>query len=224
MSSSTTKRTPAAKVAPDLIHNATPGLGWYTDQILFGENWERPQLSKRDRSFLTVSALIAYSFTKQMTGHFNRALNHGISPTEIVELVTHMAFYAGWPCAMSAVTVMQEVFTARGIGPDQVKHSLGTAPPPSSDAPAFEEFTARVIEGDIWARKELAPRDRSLCTIACCIAQGTLGELPAELDRGRRNGLRDADVAEAIAHLAFYVGWPRAKAVKALIQQLRKDQ
>jgi 4-carboxymuconolactone decarboxylase len=123
---------------------------------------------------------------------------------------------------MSAVTVMQEVFTARGIGPDKVNHSLGTAPPPSSSGPAFEEFTARVIEGDIWQRKELSPRDRSLVTIACCMAQGTLGELPAQLKRGVRNGLREVELLEAVAHLAFYIGWPRANAVRDMVYAAAK--
>jgi 4-carboxymuconolactone decarboxylase len=86
-----------------------PRLAELSDEVLFGDVWERPQLSKRDRSLATCAALIALGKTEQMNFHFPRALENGVTREELVELVTHMAFYAGWPCAMSAVSRLKEL-------------------------------------------------------------------------------------------------------------------
>ena len=86
-----------------------PKLAEITDEVLFGEVWERPQLSKRDRSLVTCAALVALGKTEQMGFHFPRAIENGVSADELVELVTHLAFYAGWPNAMSTVAKMREL-------------------------------------------------------------------------------------------------------------------
>src|SRR5579871_6284672 len=79
-----------------------------TDDVLFGDVWERPGLSKRDRSLITCAALIALNRTEQQTGHFGRALNNGVKKEEIIEMITHLAFYAGWPVSMSAANVAKK--------------------------------------------------------------------------------------------------------------------
>lgn len=140
-------RRPAARVAPSDIHALAPALGWYSDEILFGEEWENSDLSKRDRSFVTVSALVSRAFAQQLTGHFNRALNHGIEPVELVELVTHLAFYAGWPCAMTAFGVMKQVFADRNIFAEQISQTISAGLSQYSLAPltsiaALAEFCA----------------------------------------------------------------------------------
>ncbi len=81
-----------------------------TDDVLFGDVWERPELSKRDRSLITVSALIALYRTDQLRFHLGRALENGVTREELVEVITHLAFYAGWPNSVNAVTVAKEVF------------------------------------------------------------------------------------------------------------------
>jgi 4-carboxymuconolactone decarboxylase len=81
-----------------------------SDDVLFGDIWERPQLSKRDRSLVTVSALIALSRTEQMGSHMRRAVANGLTVEELVEAITHLAFYAGWPAAMTALRVAQSIF------------------------------------------------------------------------------------------------------------------
>jgi 4-carboxymuconolactone decarboxylase len=81
-----------------------------TDDVLFADVWERPELNKRDRSLVTCAALIALGKTDQMTFHFPRALANGVTKEELVELVTHLAFYAGWPSAMSALPKLHETF------------------------------------------------------------------------------------------------------------------
>ena len=81
-----------------------------TDDVLFGDMWARPELSPRDRSLITVAALIAGGNTEQLTGHLRRARDNGLTETELKEVVIHLAFYAGWPKAMSAVQVANRVF------------------------------------------------------------------------------------------------------------------
>ena len=81
--------------------------------VLFGDVWERPELSKRDRSLITVAALVALYRTDQLKGHIGRALDNGVTKEEIAEVITHMAFYGGWPTAANAVKVAKEVFDAR---------------------------------------------------------------------------------------------------------------
>jgi alkylhydroperoxidase/carboxymuconolactone decarboxylase family protein YurZ len=87
-----------------------PKLVQLTDDVLFGDVWERADLSKRDRSLVTVAALIAGGNTEQLPFHLNRAKENGLTETELVEAITHLAFYSGWPKAMSAITVAKEVF------------------------------------------------------------------------------------------------------------------
>jgi 4-carboxymuconolactone decarboxylase len=90
-----------------------PGLVHYTDQVLFDEVWERPGLSKRDRSLATVSALIAAGQTEQLNFHLAFARDNGVTEQELVETITHLAFYTGWPRAMSAMTVAKNVFAPK---------------------------------------------------------------------------------------------------------------
>jgi 4-carboxymuconolactone decarboxylase len=94
-----TQQTSAQKALSDFA----PKLVELTDGVLFGDVWERPQLSKRDRSLITCAALVAMGKTEQMDFHFPRAIDNGVTRDELVELITHLAFYAGWPNAMSAI-------------------------------------------------------------------------------------------------------------------------
>ncbi|MBO9539737.1 carboxymuconolactone decarboxylase family protein [bacterium] len=88
-----------------------PKLAELTDRVLFGEVWPGPELSQRDRSLVTVTALIAGGHTEQLPFHMNRALENGVTRDEIIGIITHLAFYAGWPRAMSAIQVAKEVLT-----------------------------------------------------------------------------------------------------------------
>jgi 4-carboxymuconolactone decarboxylase len=95
---------PAQTAVQKMIGDVAPKLAQITDEVLFADVWERKELSKRDRSLATCAALIALGKTEQMEFHFPRALENGVTPEELVELITHLAFYVGWPSAMSAVT------------------------------------------------------------------------------------------------------------------------
>ncbi len=103
----TTARTIMQEVAPKLAELST--------DVLFGDVWERPGLSKRDRSLITVASLIALYRTDQLRGHLGRALDNGVTKDEIAEVITHMAFYGGWPVSANAARVAKEVFEERGI-------------------------------------------------------------------------------------------------------------
>lgn len=96
--------------AQRIIGDFAPKLVELTDDVLFGDVWAREELSPRDRSLITVAALIAGGNTEQLTGHLNRARANGISEAEIGEIITHLAFYAGWPRAMSAIKIARDVF------------------------------------------------------------------------------------------------------------------
>jgi 4-carboxymuconolactone decarboxylase len=87
-----------------------PGLVSFTDDVLFGQVWTRPGLSPRDRSLVTVAALTAGGNAEQLTYHLGLARQNGVTETELIEAITHLAFYAGWPRAMSAMTVARQVF------------------------------------------------------------------------------------------------------------------
>jgi 4-carboxymuconolactone decarboxylase len=96
--------------ARDAVRAVVPDLIGYTEKWLFGEVWERPQLAKRDRSLIVVATLIALGREKQLVGHLERALQNGLTKTELSEVITHLAFYAGWPAAMTAALVAKDVF------------------------------------------------------------------------------------------------------------------
>jgi 4-carboxymuconolactone decarboxylase len=86
-----------------------PKFAQLTDDVLFGDVWERPGLSKRDRSLVTVSALVALYRTEQMPFHINRAIENGLTKEELVEALTHIAFYAGWPSAVTGIRIAQSI-------------------------------------------------------------------------------------------------------------------
>lgn len=99
--------------AQQLMGDVAPKLAELTDSVLFGDVWERPGLAKRDRSLVTISVLIAMNRPDQLRSHLALARQNGITETEIVEAITHLAFYAGWPNAVGAVGVAREVFTQK---------------------------------------------------------------------------------------------------------------
>jgi len=210
--------------ASPTMRATTPGLAAYTDKVLFGDVWQRPGLSPRDRSLVTVSALIAAGRAAQLTSHINLGLDHGLTPAEIAGLITHFAFYAGWPSAVSAVSVADEVFRQRGIDRAALRNAAEAMPQVAAAdaaraASSLEDYTRDVVFGDVWRRTDLSPRDRSLATIAGLIAAGDMQQLDFYLARGVRNGLTRDELREAVIQLAFYAGWPKAMAASPLVEK-----
>jgi 4-carboxymuconolactone decarboxylase len=212
-----------------------PGLAALTDEVLYGDVWRRSELSPRDRSLVTVSALIATGKTAQLSGHLGRALDNGVQPGEASGLLAHLAVYCGWPSAVSALEIYDQVYAARKIdtaalriareplpaAPGDVARTRTVSDDLGSLAPKFVQLTNEVVFGDLWRRADLNPRDRSLVTIAALAAMGDAEELDAYVRRGLESGLNRQQIGEALTHLAFYAGWPRAtRALSAIAKSL----
>lgn len=206
------------------VRKVAPALEAYTQNLLLGEVWKRPGLAPRDRSIVTLAALIARNQTIEMPYHLNLALDNGVRPREISEIITHLAFYAGWANAMAAVAVARDVFAARHIGADQLPAASPALLPLNEAAeaqratrvqeqfgasfPGVVQYTTDVLFRDLWLRPDLAPRDRSLVTVSALIASGQVAQIPYHLNRAMDNGLTQTEAAEVMTHLAFYAGWP----------------
>ncbi len=99
-----------SETAKKTVYELIPKLGELRDEVLFGDIWERPELSKRDRSLIIVAVLTALYRTEELRGHMRRAIDNGVTKEEIFEVITQMAFYAGWPTAVNAGRIALEIF------------------------------------------------------------------------------------------------------------------
>ena len=211
-----------------LQQKLAPGMAALTDDVLYGDVWRRPNLSPRDRSLVTIAALIATGRTAPLPGHLGRALDNGLRPTEASGLLAHLAIYCGWPSAVAALDAYEQVYTARKVDTETLRAAGPRLPVPSSDtarakaandalarvAPKFVQLTNDVVFDDLWRRSDVSPRDRSLVTIAALAAMGDDDQLEFYLRRGLESGLTRDQIVEAVTHLGFYTGW--GKATKAL--------
>jgi len=202
----------------------SPALADYREQIIEGELWQRPGLSPRDRSVVTVAALIARNQPVDMAAQFARALDNGVTAAELSETITHLAFYSGWPNALSAVAAANDVFADHGVSTDDLPSV--DEPPLRLDqaaedqrrtsneqnygavAPGVLQYTTDVLFTDLWLRPGLAPRDRSLVTFSALVASGQTAQITYHLGRAMDNGLTQEQASEALTQLAFYAGWP----------------
>jgi 4-carboxymuconolactone decarboxylase len=190
------------------------------------ELWQRPGLTARERSIVTVSALIARNQTIEMPFYFGLALDNGVKPRELSEIITHLAFYSGFPNAMAAVAVAKDIYARRGITPDQLppaspemlpldkaaddRREAQVAQQFGSVSPPLLQFTTSLLVRDLWLRPDLAPRDRSMVTVSALIAAGQTAQISAHLNRAMDNGLTRTQAAELVTQIAFYAGWPAA--------------
>src|SRR5260221_13392914 len=208
------------------VEKVAPALAKLTKEHLLGDVWKRPGLVPRDRSIVTLAALIARNQMIEMPYYVNLALDNGVKPREISEIITHLAFYSGWANAMSAVAVAKDVFAKRGIGADQVPSASPELLPLDEAAeaqraarvgeqfgkvaPGIVQYTTDVLFRNLWLRPDLAPRDRSVVTVSALIASGQVAQITYHLNRAMDNGLTQEQAGEVVTHLAFYAGWPNA--------------
>jgi 4-carboxymuconolactone decarboxylase len=207
------------------IRAVAPVLDKYTQERLLGEVWKRPGLNARDRSIVTVAALIARNQTIELPFYLNLALDNSVKPSEISEIITHLAFYSGWANATSAVAGTKDIFAARKVSADQLSPTFNPLPlDEAAEAdrvtrvgqqfgaafPGIVQYATDILFRDLWLRPGLAPRDRSLVTVAALIATGQVAQMPYHVNRAMDNGLTREQSGEVITHLAFYVGWPNA--------------
>ena len=206
------------------IRAVAPALENYEQTVMKGDLWKRPGLSVRDRSIATLAVLITRSQTAALPEYFNFALDNGVKPSEVSEILTHLAFYAGWGNAMEAVAIAKDVFGARKIASDQLSPAVPKLLDLNETAeadrakrvgdlygsvfPGVTQYTTDVLFRDLWLRPALAPRDRSLVTISSLVASGQVAQLTGHVTIGLNNGLTQAEIAETLTHLAFYAGWP----------------
>jgi 4-carboxymuconolactone decarboxylase len=208
------------------LQGVSPALERYRQTTLFGNLWRRPDLSPRDRSIVTLAGLIARNQTSELPSYLEMALDQGVTPGEISEIITHLAFYSGWATAMAAAAAAQAIFAQRGIGPDQLPAASPELLPLDERAEdqratrvqqdvgpvsqGLVDLTGDVLFRDLWLRPDLAARDRSLVTVSALIAAGQVAQIPFHLNRAMDNGLTRAQASEVVTHLAFYAGWPNA--------------
>jgi 4-carboxymuconolactone decarboxylase len=181
--------------------------------------------------------LVATGKAGQLAGHLSRALDNGVQPCEAAGLLAHLAIYSGWPNAVSALEIYEQVYTSRKVDLATFRATGPRLAAPASDAarakaatdefgavaPKFAELTNAVVFDDLWRRSDLTPRDRSLVTIAALAATGDVDRLDVYLRRGLESGLTREQMVEAVTHLAFYAGWSRATtAMAALSRSLGK--
>jgi 4-carboxymuconolactone decarboxylase len=211
------------KSADNCFRGVSPALQRYTESTV-DEVWKRPDLSVRDRSLVTLAALIARNQPVALGFYLNRALDSGVKPGEISETITHLAFYSGWGNAMMASEAAKTIFEARGITAEQLPPASGQLLPidettESKRAAAVEQNVGPVSPGvvqytsdplfhDLWLRPALAPRDRSLITVSALIAVGQVAQITFHLNRAMDNGLTKAQASEVFTQLLFYAGWP----------------
>jgi 4-carboxymuconolactone decarboxylase len=216
------------------VQKVSPALERYLQATLSGDLWKRPDLSPRDRSIVTLAALIARDQTIELPSYLDQALDHGVTAGEISEIITHLAFYAGWANAMAAVAVAKASFARRGIKADQLPAASPRLLPLDQAAeeqratrvqrdvgpvaPGLVRYTGDLLFRDLWLRPDLAPRDRSLVTVSALIAAGQVAQIPFHLNRAMDNGLTQAQASEVLTHLAFYAGWPNAMSAVPVVK------
>ena len=183
----------------------SPALERYRREALEASLWKRPQLSPRDRSIVTIAALIARNQTAEQAHYLAVALDNGVRPSEISEIITHLAFYAGWGNAMATVQIAQGVFDTRGIARSALPPAAAPLLPLDQAAEAQRAALVErpwvllrqalwstprdVLFKDLWLRPALAAANRSLVTVSALIASGQVAQVTYHLNRAMDSGL-----------------------------------
>ncbi|MEX0901647.1 MAG: carboxymuconolactone decarboxylase family protein [Pseudohongiellaceae bacterium] len=201
---------------PPGAYDAAPYLGEVRNRYLYGDIWERPGLSPRDRSMITVAVNQALYATNELRLHMGRALDNGVTQAEISELIAHVLWYSGFPTGVNAARVAAEVFEERGL-PETPPGASPRQPPANPEAefpgafpqtPYLRDLLNQVVYAETWNRTELSPRDRSLITVAVGTALYASSEVRYHTGRALDNGVTPGEISEAITHVAFYAGLP----------------
>lgn len=202
--------------APTGFYDGAPYLGEVRDTYVYGEIWERPGLSARDRSMITVAVNQALYATNELRLHMGRALDNGVTQAEISEIIAHTLWYSGFPTGVNAARVAAEVFEERGL-PARPPGASDRQPPVDPDlefpgafpqTPYLRDLLNQVVYAETWKREELSPRDRSMITVAVGTALYASSEVRYHVGRALDNGVTQEEIAEIITHVTFYAGFP----------------
>lgn len=201
---------------PPGAYDAAPYLGQIRNDFLFGDIWERPGLSKRDRSLITIAVTQAQYATEELRLHIGRGLDNGLTQEEIAEAIAHTLVYAGFPTGVNAARVAADVFEERGLParpPESTPRVRDPIAPPAypgafQATPYLSELLNEFVYGELWERPDLSKRDRSLISIAVAQSMNAASELRSHVGRGLDNGLTPEEIGEVIVHVSFYAGLP----------------
>lgn len=222
------------------IESVSPALARFGRDVVAEDLWKRDALSPRDRSIVTVAILIARNQPHELKHYVGAALDSGVTPAEVSEIITHLAFYSGWPNATSAIVVTKAIFQARGIGAEQLAEASPELLPLNQEAeklrsetveksvgaisPGLVKFTTDPLFLDLWQRPALRPRDRSLVTVSALIASGQSAQIGYHLNRAMDNGMTAEEAGEIIAQAAFYAGWPNAFSAAPVVGEVLRTR
>ncbi len=229
-----------AQRAATAMTRSLGALGTFAFDVVMGDVWSRPQLSRRDRSLIVVSVLAAIGSSEELSFHTETALNHGLTRTEIEEVLLHIAVYAGYPMAMRATRVVDARFcTIDGVErqperepgaklDDDERRAAGAEvrktltagranADPDADMAALVERLGEVGKiayhwafGDVWSRPQMSRRDRSVVVIAILTVLSLTGELAFHVPAGLNHGLSRTEIEEIMVQMTIYGGVPRA--------------
>ena len=210
-----------------------PDLERIAGEFLFGSVWHRPALKDKQREMITLTCLTVLKRDNQTRRHLSNALNLGLTPIEIVEVLMHSMFYSGVPATLDALAIAKDVFEQRGIAytPQQVFDSTETPDelynrgvarrieymgPPASGGLGpvtqaereFGRLTTEYYWGSIWTRPGLTLPERSICTMAALTALGRESQLASHIRGGLNVGLTQEEIVEVFIHATFYCGLP----------------
>lgn len=207
-----------------VVAQVAPAMAAYAERFIENDLWNRAELSRRDRSLVTVAALISRNDRAELPHYLNVALDSGVKPAEIAETITHLAFYAGWPNATAAALVVHNVFVHRHVDMTSLPGEKVDFLPLDEEtenkratlvgsnfgkvSPGVVKYTTEALFLDLWLRPGLAPRDRSLVTVSALVTAGQVAQVPYHLNRAMDNGLTQTQASEILTQLAFVSGWP----------------
>ncbi len=234
--------TPSAwDVAPDLDRIA--------GEFLFGSIWHRPALKDTQREMVTLTCLTVLKRDNQVRRHLGNALNLGLTPVQIVEVLMHSSFYSGVPATLDALTIAAEVFKEKGVDytpqevfdtsetPDDL-YNRGVArrveymgpPPGGRPEPVtqaereFNRLTTEYYWGSIWNRPGLSLPERSICTMAALTALGRESQLASHIRGALNVGLTQEEIVEVFIHATFYCGLPFVRSAIDLANEIFRGQ
>ena len=201
---------------PPGAYDAAPYLGQVRNTYVYGDIWERPNLTKRDRSLITVAVNQALYATNELRLHMGRALDNGVTQTELSEVIAHVLWYSGFPTGVNAARVAAEVFAARNL-PAIPPEASPRQPPEEPElefpgaypqTPYLRDLLNQVVYAETWERTELSPRDRSMITVAVSTALYASSEVRYHVGRALDNSVTQDEISEIITHVTFYSGFP----------------
>ena len=229
-------RTVAEKVVQtagrNVLGDLAPEFAHYNDDILFGEVWNKQDvLDLRQRSMITVAGLMGLGITdNSLKYHIGNAKNHGVTKAEMVDEITQLAFYLGWPKAWAVFPMVKEVYEEDVPGAKPLAETKTASMEKQTAgrrvlgelAPEFARYNDDILFGEVWARnKVLSPHDRSMITIAGLMGANMMGSaFHAHLQMGKAHGMTKEEVVDEITQLAFYTGWPKAWAAFGMVKEV----